>query len=605
MLKEQIEKEEKRKLDVQKMEEQTQFTSSKYFKANIFLFVFCLILVFMFFKNFKIIRGMIALVQVGMLGCAWLMGMRYIEEKVKNMHIGLIFLSAVLFVPLILLPKGNSSSNKKENISDHTHIAVTIPTIDEYSKTDEKEGIYSFSIKDYSGRNIADIGSLNGSRKIDEYGSTSLNLVFVTPNGKFINIVDEKEQRQYVVVDQNIPADTNFVYVTKRDSNNEPYKSLVLYQNYEEIVLFVKEVGSDKVVKNNLEFINPTNDKHVYHIRDYTGRNLASFSNINAGKRYDTYGPANVKLSFSIENGNYIDPKNLSELRNYVVVSQDVKPNTELQYIFTKDSDGDEYDTLITQQNVEEIVLNVKKIDQSIIESYPELVLQEEDDEGENEDDETVYEYHENIWGELTITGYTGKDKDLDIPRKINDKKVVKIGDGAFENLDIKSVYFFADVVEIGDNAFKNCKSLESIDIPNETKKIGKSAFEGCSRLKDIIIWGDISKFEDKVFKGCTSLTEIDIPNETVYIGKSAFEGCSKLESVIVWGDVETFDEKAFKDCTSLTDIDIPNETRFIKSKAFYNCKNLEDVTVWSNEIDIAKDAFLECPKLKDIPKSK
>lgn len=80
---------------------------------------------------------------------------------------------------------------------------------------------------------------------------------------------------------------------------------------------------------------------------------------------------------------------------------------------------------------------------------------------------------------------------------------------------------------------------------------IGKSAFEGCSDMDDVIFWGG-EVIGDRAFKDCVSLTDISIPSEVTSIGESAFEGCLSLESVIIWGDDVTFGVNAFGNCPKL-----------------------------------------------------
>ena len=48
-----------------------------------------------------------------------------------------------------------------------------------------------------------------------------------------------------------------------------------------------------------------------------------------------------------------------SALKNYVVTSQSIDPNSELKMTYSVDSEGNEYDNLIDTQNIEEIELYV------------------------------------------------------------------------------------------------------------------------------------------------------------------------------------------------------------------------------------------------------
>lgn len=85
----------------------------------------------------------------------------------------------------------------------------------------------------------------------------------------------------------------------------------------------------------------------------------------------------------------------------------------------------------------------------------------------------------------VSITGYTGDDKVVFIPEKINNNPVEAINDRVFENKGIEEVIIPSSVKSIGDNAFLSCTSLKYVTIGG-TVDIGKSAFVGCTSLKFI-----------------------------------------------------------------------------------------------------------------------
>ena len=45
-----------------------------------------------------------------------------------------------------------------------------------------------------------------------------------------------------------------------------------------------------------------------------------------------------------------------------------------------------------------------------------------------------------------------------------------------------------------------------------EVSRIGASAFEGCSKIEDIIMWPDVISIGKAAFKGCLGLKEFKIP---------------------------------------------------------------------------------------------
>lgn len=79
---------------------------------------------------------------------------------------------------------------------------------------------------------------------------------------------------------------------------------------------------------------------------------------------------------------------------------------------------------------------------------------------------------------ELTITGYKGDKKEIEIPASIDGYTVVEIGEKAFMNQSIHTVSFApgSHLEKIGDAAFASGK-LVSVSLPNSLRVIGNSAF--------------------------------------------------------------------------------------------------------------------------------
>lgn len=114
----------------------------------------------------------------------------------------------------------------------------------------------------------------------------------------------------------------------------------------------------EKALEHETVTINESPDKYTWYIRDYVGRNLASFGK-GGDERYDEYGNGRIYFTFITTDGALVSQKYLED---YIVISQSVAPNTELKYQYQKDSNGEEYDMLIDTQNIEKIDLKVAKI---------------------------------------------------------------------------------------------------------------------------------------------------------------------------------------------------------------------------------------------------
>ena len=482
---------------------------------------------------------------------------------------------------------------------------------------------YTWYVQDYVGRNAAGFGytSLGGDR-LEKYGAGFLEFVFVAEDGMFIDIEDEAQLQQYIVTGQSIAPNTEMKYVFKTDSSGKEYSNLIEFQSIRYIDLTIRRMDgtmAGEPVTFELISINPSPNKYTHYIRNYVGKNVASFGYTSlGGDRRDEYGAGNIRLNLVADDGVYLDPENIDILKQYVVVSQDVAPNSEMKLTFRKDSKGNEYSNLIESQTYQSITLYVHKLDidysdssvsstkaepstkstetTTTVASTPEPIIA----------DGTVMSYQDVKYrltsdGKVEICGYTKSQSSITIPSEIDGRKVTRIADGAFENCTaMKSLLNWADLEYIGASAFKGCTGLKDISIPGETTFIGEAAFEGCSNLKTVILWGNPTSIEKSTFKDCTKLSDISLSSSVKYIGESAFENCNSMKTVIIWGDITSIGKNAFKNCSSLDDISIPSSCKVIEESAFQGCTDLDTVILWG-DTNIGNSAFRGCTSIEEI----
>lgn len=215
----------------------------------------------------------------------------------------------------------------------------------------------------YVGMNAASVGytSLGGDR-MERIGDGLLEITYVTEDGSYVGPEDEDDLKEYVVVAQSIEPNTEVRLEFEKDSNGEEYSSLIDHQTYDKIDLLVKKVGeSDPNV--TLTEIQPSPDKYTHYIQDYVGKNVLSIGYVSLGGDFrDEYGNGNIELKLVSEDGSYIDFSDKDLLKQYVVTDQNVAPNSELTFVYSKDSSGNEYSNLIDSQNYDSVTLKVKKI---------------------------------------------------------------------------------------------------------------------------------------------------------------------------------------------------------------------------------------------------
>lgn len=214
---------------------------------------------------------------------------------------------------------------------------------------------------------------------------------------------------------------------------------------------------------------------------------------------------------------------------------------------------------------------------------------------------------------------------DLDILMK-NPKKfwegVSVIGEGAFKDLNIRSIVVPQGVRKIENEAFLGCSSLQtvelpeglreigawafsranelvSINLPESLERLGKAAFKSCGKLESIVIPSKIKELEQGVFYFAKSLKSVTLPEGLEFIGDWAFER-SGIESINLPTSLKSFGKEAFSGCHNLKSIVLPYGIKEIP-KAAFEYSNIEEFVIPESVTQIGESAFSSCNKLKSI----
>ena len=178
---------------------------------------------------------------------------------------------------------------------------------------------------------------------------------------------------------------------------------------------------------------------------------------------------------------------------------------------------------------------------------------------------------------------------------------VTSIGDYAFRGCSgLTDIIISNGVTSIGDWAFSGCYGLTEITIPDSVTNIGYMVFEGCSNITDIIVEEGNLKYDSR--ENCNAIIETDsntlifgnensfIPNGVASIGDCAFQGCSRITNIVIPDTVTYIGYNAFAYC-GLTGITIPNSVTSIDEGAFYHCK-LTNITIPKSVTSIGNRVF-------------
>lgn len=177
---------------------------------------------------------------------------------------------------------------------------------------------------------------------------------------------------------------------------------------------------------------------------------------------------------------------------------------------------------------------------------------------GEKESPVEDFEYKMSS-GKIIITGYIGSEREIVIPKKINNRPVAIIGENAFENYD-----------------------MTYISLPDTVTTIRKHAFDNCSCLTEINLSDSLTKIEECAFYSCDELKEISFPDSLKSIGKSAFRSCENLSKVEFSDKLEHISDRAFEGC-AISTAELPESLCSLGNDAFASCNNLKELYIPDN----------------------
>jgi hypothetical protein len=179
---------------------------------------------------------------------------------------------------------------------------------------------------------------------------------------------------------------------------------------------------------------------------------------------------------------------------------------------------------------------------------------------------------------------------------------VTSIGECAFYDCrSLDSIDLPESLTSIGDNAFSGCDSLSSIDLPRSLTSIGEGAFSGCDSLSSIDLPESLTSTGDNAFSGCDSLSSINLPESLTSIGEGAFSGCDSLSSINLPESLTSIGDRAFSYCEGLSSIVLPESLTSIGDEAFGFCYSLRGINLPESLISIGDAAFEHCYRLSNV----
>lgn len=146
---------------------------------------------------------------------------------------------------------------------------------------------------------------------------------------------------------------------------------------------------------------------------------------------------------------------------------------------------------------------------------------------------------------EVTILNYINSSNDVEIPSTIDNLKVTKIGEYAFDNSEITSLKLNENLQEIGDYAFRS-NLIITLTMPNTLKIIGKYAFSYCFNLEVLNLNEGLEKIDNAAFSSDENIKKIILPKTLTTLSDYAFQNCYYIEEVYIPSNVTYVGEYTF-----------------------------------------------------------
>lgn len=181
----------------------------------------------------------------------------------------------------------------------------------------------------------------------------------------------------------------------------------------------------------------------------------------------------------------------------------------------------------------------------------------------------------------MVVTGYTGTDKDIVIPKTIEGYKVSRIAAKAFAGSELQSVDIQAEITSLSESAFE-CSTVQRVVLPNTLKDIGDRAFYQCRSLTTINFCEGLQKIGGEAFSA-TQLGDITLPSTLTSIGSYSFASSFGNITSVKFTGPTSIGSDTFQSLTSLKSVDFGDKSTLIGGSAFYCCSNLTEVKLSSN----------------------
>ncbi|MBE5966267.1 MAG: LysM peptidoglycan-binding domain-containing protein [Lachnospiraceae bacterium] len=146
--------------------------------------------------------------------------------------------------------------------------------------------------------------------------------------------------------------------------------------------------------------------------------------------------------------------------------------------------------------------------------------------------------------------------------------------------------------------AFFNTPWLEAKEAESDIVIVNNILISGYNAKGEVIVPEGVTKLAGSSMSFST-ITKVTLPESLIEVGKGAFAGCGKLKEVYIKDNVEIIGDGAFERCKSLEVLRLSNKLTEIGDIFSYanGCKNLKELEIPVSVKKIHENTFISCAK--------
>lgn len=203
-----------------------------------------------------------------------------------------------------------------------------------------------------------------------------------------------------------------------------------------------------------------------------------------------------------------------------------------------------------------------------------------------------LFQYEKSLnYNGLSVVAFNGDNNTVIFQSSYRNNRVVEIKEHAFKEKNIEEVIMTDGYVSIGKAAFQGCTKLNQIILPGSLKEIKAFALQGCSNLKSIVLPQLIEIIEEYAFAE-TGVKNVIIPKSVLIIGKGIFSGCQNLETISIDENIDSIPDNIFYNCCNLRKIKLHEKISSIGDYSFAGCSELKELFIPDSVKAIGEHAF-------------